>query len=116
MACDLGLRACVSKWKEGKLERRAWIGRNLSQDGCPGLLEWCQHLAPSAGSQVFVLQAGVCGGRQVVEGPGPGGLPGFPRAWDCVNPSLLALLPWAEQVMGLEPVRASWLKQACGNT
>lgn len=68
MACDLGLRACVSKWKEGKLERRAWIGRNLSQDGCPGLLEWCQHLAPSAGSQVFVLQAGVCGGRQVVGG------------------------------------------------
>lgn len=27
-------------------------------------------------------------------------------------PRLLALHPWAEQIVGLEPVRANWLKQA----
>lgn len=59
---------------------------------------------------------GLRGGRQVVEGEGPQGFRGLAGAWDCVNPRPLALFPWAEQVMGLEPVRASWMKQAWDNT
>lgn len=52
----------------------------------------------------------------MVEGAGPQGLPGLAGAWDCVNPRPLALFPWAQQVVGLEPVRASWVKQAFDDT
>lgn len=60
---------------------------------------------PQLGPRSVCCRPGFGGaGRQVGKGV-PGDLPGSPRAWDCVNPRLLALLLWAEQVMGLESVR-----------
>lgn len=86
-----------------------------------GWVPWPSGMVPALSPLGWVpglcaASLGLGRGRQVVEGAGPQGLPGLAGAWDCVNPRPLALFPWAQQVVGLEPVRASWVKQAFDDT
>lgn len=116
-ACDLGLRVDSSKWKEVMLERRSGI---WEEPLFWGWGPWPVGMVPALiplGRVPGLCAVGLgLGGQAGGGGGGPSGLSRPCGAWDCVNPRPLALFPWAEQIMGLEPVRASWMKQACDNT